>query len=186
MLFLFEKPEVLAEPPKFLTPDTSKQIRRIFDLADLQLSGNHFRCLFPAKGEHYSNKKNQFPRFDSGYISEEYHPQIDKLIAEIDEIEPDLIITFGKVPFTLLTGQRLSEYRGTLCPYKKYTILPTIDIPTMLKDFSSHPIVRSDLKKAKRFLQGIKKIKRKVHIVDSIADLETIKPKIEIPLIFGT
>ena len=115
MLFLFEKPELLAESPKFLTPETSKQIRRLFDLADLRLEGNQFRCLFPAKGKHFTPMKNSFSRFDDGYIAEEFLPPIIKLLDEIDEINPDLIITFGKVPFTLLTDLRLSEYRGTLC-----------------------------------------------------------------------
>ena len=179
MLFLFEKPELLAEPPKFLTPETSKQIRRIFDMADLQLSGNQFKCLFPAKGQHFTSHKNDFPRMDSGYIHPDYHSQITHLLQEIDQDKPSLIITFGKVPFTLLTGQRLSEYRGTLCPYKNHWILPTLDIPTMLKDFGSHPIVRADLNKAKRFLEGIKKVKRQVHIVENISDLDDIKPKLE-------
>ena len=179
MLFLFEKPELLAEAPKFLTPETSKQIRRLFDLAELKLEGNHFRCLFPAKGKHFSSKKNSFPRFDAGYIQEEFLPGVIKLIKEIDELDPDLIITFGKIPFTLLTDLRLSDYRGTLCPYKKHTILPTIDIPNLLKDFSTHPIVRADLRKAKRFLQGIKKIERKVNIVTSLDDLKHIKPKLK-------
>jgi len=179
MLFLFEKPELLAQAPKYLTPETSKQIRRIFDLAELKLSGNQFRCLFPAKGEHFSSTKNQLPRQDSGYIAEAFLPKVQQLIQEIDEINPDLIITFGKVPFTLLTGLRLSDYRGTLCKYKKYQVLPTVDIPTMLKDFSSHPIVRSDLRKAKRFLEGIQKIPRKVHIVNQLSDLDDIKPKLK-------
>ena len=49
----------------------------------------------------------------------------------------------------------------------------------MLKDFSSHPIVRSDLRKAKRFLEGIKKTTRQVHIVNDLKDLEEIKPKLK-------
>jgi len=85
MLFLFEKPELLAEAPKFLTPETSKQVRRLFDLAELKLEGNHFRCLFPAKGKHFSPKKNSFPRFDAGYIQEEFLPGVIKLIKEIDD-----------------------------------------------------------------------------------------------------
>ena len=85
MLFLFEKPELLAEPPKFLTPDTSKQIRRLFDLADLRLEGNQFRCLFPAKGKHFTPMKNSFPRFDDGYIAEEFLPPIIELFDEIEE-----------------------------------------------------------------------------------------------------
>ena len=79
MLFLFEKPELLAESPKFLTPETSKQIRRLFDLADLRLEGNQFRCLFPAKGKHFTPMKNSFPRFDDGYIAEEFLPPIIEL-----------------------------------------------------------------------------------------------------------
>jgi len=179
MLFLFEKPELLAESPKFLTPETSKQIRRLFDLADLRLEGNQFRCLFPAKGKHFTPMKNSFSRFDDGYIAEEFLPPIIKLLDEIDEINPDLIITFGKVPFTLLTDLRLSEYRGTLCHYKQHTLLPTIDIPNILKDFSTHPIVRADLCKAKRFIQGFDKVERQVNIVTSIDDLEYIKPKLK-------
>ena len=116
---------------------------------------------------------------DSGYIHPDYHPQITHLLQEIDEDKPNLIITFGKVPFTLLTGQRLSEYRGTLCPYKNHWILPTLDIPTILKDFSSHPIVRADLNKAKRFLKGIEKVNRQVHIIESTQDLDEIKPKLK-------
>ena len=179
MLFLFEKPELLAESPKFLTPETSKQIRRLFDLADLRLEGNQFRCLFPAKGKHFTPMKNSFSRFDDGYIAEEFLPPIIKLLDEIDEINPDLIITFGKVPFTLLTDLRLSEYRGPLCHYKQHTLLPTIDIPNILKDFSTHPIVRADLCKAKRFIQGFDKVERQVNIVTSIDDLEYIKPKLK-------
>ena len=179
MLFLFEKPELLAESPKFLTPETSKQIRRLFDLADLRLEGNQFRCLFPAKGKHFTPMKNSFSRFDDGYIAEEFLPPIIELLDEIDEINPDLIITFGKVPFTLLTDLRLSEYRGTLCHYKQHTLLPTIDIPNILKDFSTHPIVRADLCKAKRFIQGFDKVERQVNIVTSIDDLEYIKPKLK-------
>lgn len=179
MLFLFEKPELLAEPPKFLTPETSKQIRRLFDLAELKLEGNTFRCLFPAKGKHFSSKKNSLPRFDAGYIEEEFLPNIIKLMKEIDELNPDLIITFGKIPFTLLTSLRLSDYRGTLCTYKKHTVLPTIDIPNILKDFSTHPIVRADLRKAKRFLLGANKVIREVNMVTSLDDLPYIKSKLK-------
>jgi len=179
MLFLFEKPELLAQAPKYLTPETSKQVRRIFDLAELKLSGNQFRCLFPAKGEHFSNDKNKYPRFDQGYIKEQYHSSIDKLLAEIDTLKPELIVTFGKVPFTLLTSLRLSDYRGTLCSYKNHRVLPTLDIPTILKDFSCHPIVRADLRKVKRFLGGIEKTQRQVNIVDTLEDLAQIKPKLK-------
>ena len=176
MLFLFEKPELLAEAPKYLTPETSKQIRHIFQLADLQLEGNLFRCLFPAKGQHFSSVKNVLPRFDDGYIDEKYLPKVLNILEEIDLLKPDLIVTFGKVPFTLLTGLRLSDYRGTLCSYGSHTLLPTIDIPTILKDFSSHPIVKADLSKAKRFLAGIGKVPRQVNIVDNLKDLEKIRP----------
>lgn len=131
--FPFEKPELLAEPPKFLTPETSKQIRRIFDMADLQLSGNQFKCLFPAKGQHFTSHKNDFPRMDSGYIHPDYHSQITHLLQEIDQINPALSLPLVRFLLLCLQDNACQNIEELFAPIKTIGYYPPLIFPPCLK-----------------------------------------------------
>jgi DNA polymerase len=100
------------------------------------------------------------PALEPGlYLRREYQVELDRLWAEIERIDPNIIIALGNTALLILTGSKLpiTKNRGSLTTTSRaradgtpWKVLPTFHPANVIRERSQRPIVIADLMKAKR------------------------------------
>ncbi len=87
------------------------------------------------------------------YLRDEHLPELDRLHAELAEVQPNLVVALGnKSCWALLGKTAISQIRGTCHQSRngKWKVLPTYHPAYVLRDWSKRTIVVADLLKAER------------------------------------
>ena len=95
------------------------------------------------------------PPYGKGkYLKKNYLPEIERLHEEIAEIEPRVILAFGKTAAWALIGDAgIKTCRGYVTPYTlnpAIKVLPTWDPDTVRRNYGLRPVFMKDIIKAQR------------------------------------
>jgi DNA polymerase len=108
------------------------------------------------------NKRPPEPNWEHLY-GKWAHPNIiegrKKLLRELEEVKPDLIIVLGSTPLWALTGNSgILKWRGSRLSFYgenfKATVLPSIHPAAALREMSLAPVLLMDFKRALALLEG--------------------------------
>jgi uracil-DNA glycosylase len=92
------------------------------------------------------------PRLDKGYISNEFAGEIKRLYAEINGLNPNLVVALGSTAcWALLHDSRIKKLRGfSTTGITGHKVFPTYHPAAVLREFKLRPIVFSDFAKIAR------------------------------------
>jgi len=112
------------------------------------------------------------------YLRKEFLVHVDRLVTEIKDLNPDLIIALGNTAcWALLGTTSIGKIRGVAVPSKVLSslkVLPTYHPSAVLRQWDLRPTVVMDLRKAKREAQyrEIRRPRRTVYIEPDLSDLD--------------
>lgn len=91
----------------------------------------------------------------ASYLQDRYFPEVKRFWAEVEEVQPNLIIALGNTALWALTGSYgIKKLRGTTTAASfgpiGIKVLPTYHPAAVLRDWSMRPVAIADLMKAKR------------------------------------
>lgn len=124
-----------------------------------------------------------FPAVQSGkYILSQYQKEIDRLFAEINEVQPTLIIALGPVAaWALLATTGIKKIRGAplytagpaFAAVGRIKVLATYHPTAVARDYGLRPVVLSDFAKAKREMDypEIRRPRREIWVEPDLTDL---------------
>lgn len=120
---------------------------------------------------------NDLPALRPGkYIRDEYLPELERLRAEIDDANPNVIIAMGNTAaWALLDDPRIGKIRGTTTQGKTgHKVLPTYHPAAILRQWDLRHVTVLDLMKAKRESEfpEVRRPRRYIHIPETISDIE--------------
>ena len=115
----------------------------------------------------------------SKYVRSEFEPELDRLCAEILELNPNLIVCLGNTPLWALSGRTaITKWRGatllsTHC-VADYKLLPTYHPAAVLYQYSLRPTAIADLQKAQRESEyhDLRRPKREIWIEPTATDIQ--------------
>jgi uracil-DNA glycosylase len=92
------------------------------------------------------------------YVLQKYEPELQRLYAEINKQNPNIIVALGATAaWALLHSSGIKNIRGSIAfthsslpLHRSYKVLPTIHPAAVGRDWSQRPVVIADLEKAKR------------------------------------
>ena len=147
----------------------------VTNVVNAQPPGNDFSLFCAKKGE--MPEGYALPPISQGkYLKPEHLHHITRLVQEITDYNPDLIITLGNIPMWALTSQTgISKLRGTVTlSTTGHKLLPTYHPAYVLRNWAVRPITIADLIKAKREagFREIVRPHRELWIEPSLADLD--------------
>lgn len=106
-----------------------------------------------------AGKHNALPGYPAltgtKYIRAEFEPELDRLCAEVLDLNPNLIVCLGNTPLWAFSGRSaITKWRGatllsTHC-VSDYKLLPTYHPAAVLYQYSLRPTAIADLQKALR------------------------------------
>lgn len=107
---------------------------------------------FIAKAKKYITPAHS--RFRDKYVTKEVIEGYTELLAEIQMVQPNLIIAFGNLAMYALTGQwGVLKWRGShLSSDGGIKVIPTIHPAAVLRQWELRPLVMTDLRRAKRHM----------------------------------
>lgn len=126
-------------------------------------------------GSNYS-----LPPLGSGnYVLPSYLPELDRLAAEINAVNPNLVVALGgTASWALLRAPKITPIRGTVTPgvLTLHKVLPTFHPSAVLRNWAQRPIVLADLLKAEREAKfpQVRRPERTVYFDPDLHDLEEI------------
>lgn len=115
------------------------------------------------KSVRFQNLAQYWPRHHSrgNLTQEQLESGLAALVADIQEIQPKVIIVLGNEPLEALTGKTgITKWRGSLLESKPELglppapILPTLHPSALLREWDYHSLILSDLGKARRLASG--------------------------------
>jgi uracil-DNA glycosylase len=123
------------------------------------------------------------------YIRNEFLPDLQRLIAEVDNVKPSLIIGFGAAPsWALLHTRGIRSIRGSPQYYNSpahglIKFFPTYSPSAVLRDYSIRPIMLADLEKARRetAYPEIRRPRREIWVEPNLDDLRIFEEKYILP-----
>lgn len=88
------------------------------------------------------------------YVSSEVHDGYRELLAEIEMVNPNLIVAFGNLALWALTGHwSVAKWRGSLLSVKDGPkVIPTYTPSNILRQWDLRAVVLNDLRRAKRHM----------------------------------
>lgn len=114
------------------------------------------------------------------YLSPSLGPDIAALVSDIQRIKPNLILSVGELPLTVLTHQNTLKFaRGRVTTTHEgigqFKVLPTWHPQSVMADRTQEPIFFSDLRKAAReaAFPEVRRPLRYIHLRPTIEDLES-------------
>ena len=114
----------------------------------------------------------------SGYIREEFTPELERLSDELCEINPNVVVALGNTALWALTGKTaISKFRGSTVISSHcvsgFKVLPTYHPAAILRQWDLRPIGVIDLQKASReaAFPEIRRPAREVWIEPTIEDI---------------
>lgn len=121
-----------------------------------------------------------FGKLGEGWIHAKYHPELDRLAADLLHHNPNLIVCLGNVALWALTGKvGIAKLRGTTLlsthTVSGFKLLPTYHPAAILRQWEQRPTVIADLMKAGAEAEypEIRRPEREIWIDPSIKDVET-------------
>lgn len=129
------------------------------------------------------------------YLRNEFADHIRRLWEVIEELNPNLIVTLGNTPTSVLTGSqsKITKNRGTITisPHAQrpdgtyYKILPTFHPASLMRDMSMRPIILRDFMKAKSEMRSpvFARPSRQIWLRPNIADMVRFENEILYPRI---
>lgn len=119
------------------------------------------------------------PLLKSKFVSQTYAPELDRLAAELLDLNPNLVLCLGNTPLWALAGRSgITKLRGTTLlsthTALDFKLLPTYHPAYVLRQWESRPIVIADLMKAAResLYPDIRRPHREIWIEPSLEDIE--------------
>lgn len=117
------------------------------------------------------------------FVRKEYASELDRLLGEIDHVQPTLILALGATAsWALLRTTGIKSIRGAPLPFhrsptRSYKVLPTYHPAAVLREWKLRPILLADLHKARREMDfpQLRRPSRKIWIEPSLADLDTFE-----------
>lgn len=111
------------------------------------------------------------------WISARYKPEIDRLLAEIETIRPNVILALGATPlWAICHVLGIKKYRGTpiMSADGKVKVLPTYHPAAVMRQWKLRPIVIADIAKARAesLSPQLVRPRRFIYLEPSIADIE--------------
>lgn len=121
-----------------------------------------------------------YPVFTKGkYIHKKFKPELDRLEAELEEQNPNLILALGNTAAWALLGQTtMKSLRGsvTLSTHTMtgFKVLPTYHPAAIFRQYQLRPIVAADFIKAAREQEypEIRRPKRLIHIPETPEEVD--------------
>lgn len=111
------------------------------------------------------------------YLRAEFEPELTRLMSELDEIRPNLVIALGNTAsWALLDETRISKHRGTVS-YSKYLpwlkVLPAYHPAAVLRQFDLRHVTVVDFQKAKAEAEfpEIRRPKREIWYEPTLDDI---------------
>lgn len=141
---------------------------------NLRPSGGQIKSLCGPKSECIPD----WPQLgQSQWIRKAFKPELDRLLAEVEMVKPNVIIALGSTPLWALTKLRgIKKQRGTptLALDERTKILPTYHPSAILRQWKLRPIAIADLAKAGResTFPEIRRPERFVYIPERVKDIE--------------
>lgn len=115
--------------------------------------------------------------FGAKYLHQKYQPELDRLEAEINLVQPNVIVAMGNLSLWALCKKTgIKKYRGA--PLYDHTetrkVIPTWPVSTIQRQWEMRVITLADLEKAKRqsTFPEIHRPERFIHIEPSLSDIE--------------
>lgn len=145
----------------------------------------HFANVFnlmPPRGrfENFFGPKtlqNKLPPLTKGkYVKPEYLPEIEALWREIEDVQPNVIVTMGNMAMWAVTGKSgIKKHRGapTHCINGKYKVIPTWTPLSVVRNWQLRVVMLSDLDKARResTTPELRRPQRYIYLEPTLADI---------------
>ena len=132
-----------------------------------------------------------FPALVKGkYVRVEFKPEVDRLLQEIENVRPTLIVALGgTASWALLHTSGIKGIRGTTYYHRcvrngiYIKVLPTYHPAAVLREFKLKPIFMSDLDKARResTYREIRRPSRKIWVEPTLDDLHRFEREYILP-----
>lgn len=113
------------------------------------------------------------------YLSPSLADDISRLTSDIQRVKPNLILSVGELPLTVLTYQNTLKFaRGRVTTTHEgigtFKVLPTWHPQSVMADRTQEPVLFSDLRKASReaAFPEVRRPLRYIHLRPTIDDLE--------------
>lgn len=111
------------------------------------------------------------------YIHKSYQPELDRLHAEIESVNPNLIIALGNTPLWAICKKAgIKKYRGSPLPSHdgRYKVLPTWHPAAVLRQWELRPICFADLSKAREEMAfpDLVRPQRFIYLYPTIEEIE--------------
>jgi uracil-DNA glycosylase len=115
------------------------------------------------------------------YLKAQYLGEVDRLVAELTEVRPNVAILLGNTPCWALLGQQaISKIRGTACissrlPWLK--CIPTYHPAAVLRQYDLRHVTVLDFIKAKRESEfpELRRPVRTIHVAETLDDIREFK-----------
>lgn len=161
-----------------------RQLDMIWNLHQSLVRTNVFNLHPPRNAlEHFTGPKaGGIPGFPalikSGYVRNEFEPQLDRLAQEIMDLDPNLVICLGNSALWALAGRTgITKLRGTTLTSTHtvvgFKLLPTYHPAAVLRQWELRPTAVADLMKASREANypEIRRPKREIWIEPTLTDI---------------
>lgn len=116
------------------------------------------------------------------FVNKKYTSELDRLISEIDHVQPTLIIALGATAsWAILKTTGIKNIRGAPLPYTRngrtFKVLPTYHPAAVLREWKLRPILLADLHKARREMDfpELRRPSRKIWLEPTLDDLCTFE-----------
>ena len=117
------------------------------------------------------------------YLKLQYAEEVPRLLAELEEVRPNLAVLLGNTAcWALLEQQAISKIRGTVCyttrlPWLK--CLPTYHPASVMREYNNRHVTVLDLIKAKREAEfpELRRPLRTIHVAERVGDIREFKEK---------
>jgi uracil-DNA glycosylase len=142
---------------------------------NLRPPGNKIEALCGPKGMGLPN----YPSIGkAGYIQRKYRGELERLADELEEVNPNVIITLGNTASWAMLGKTMiSKIRGTVQlsthTITDFKVLPTYHPAAIFRQWTLRPVTIVDLMKGKResLFPEIRRPERQIWIEPTLEDL---------------
>jgi uracil-DNA glycosylase len=125
------------------------------------------------------------PIGNAGYLRPEYHYHLDRLVSELDDVRPNVIVPLGATALWAFTGNSgISAQRGNIQPATLLTpgvkLLPTFHPAFVMRQWKFFSVVTADFIRAFRegAYRDIRLPKRELLIEPSIQEIRDYLPRL--------
>lgn len=134
----------------------------VTNVLKIRPAGNQLSAFIAFKKKDIDPSKHSLLR--DKYVTKEVIEGYSELLAEIEMVQPNLIIAFGNLALWALTGNwGILKWRGSLLTtdlhaapkldaQARIKVIPTIHPAAILREWSQRAVVLSDLRRAKRHM----------------------------------